>query len=295
MSGPPERADFSAVAAVYRDRSGRCRLPARVSVAGSLEGLWEQLVQLATTERTVAVVRAVVTVAIALLIARYVKRWVRSLGQVRADPQRAVIVGRLAQWILVTLGVAAAFEELGFKLHVLLGAAGVLSVAVGFAAQTTLSNLISGFFLFGERPFGIGDTIEVDTTSGEVLSIGMLATTLRTADHRYVRIPNETLIKTRVVNTTRSALRRIEVVLPVAYREDVEKVKAVLEEIVAGHALCRTEPPPSVSVQTFGETSYTVQVLAWAATAEAGIARAQLAEEILGRLEGIRRSELGPS
>src|SRR5262245_30400280 len=118
-------------------------------------------------ERTIAGARAAMIVIFAIVLARFAKKWVRTLEAVTVDPQRSVLVGRLTAWSILVLGAAGAFEELGFQLHVLLGAAGVLSVAVGFAAQTTLSNLISGFFLFGERPFAIGDTIEVDTISGE--------------------------------------------------------------------------------------------------------------------------------
>src|SRR5579871_5024190 len=104
-----------------------------------------------TTERVVDGARAAALLAFTALAASLLGRWARRLVALRGDIQRAVLVGRLVAWGLLLLGFAGALEELGFKLNVVLGAAGVLTVAVGFAAQTTLSNLISGFFLFGER------------------------------------------------------------------------------------------------------------------------------------------------
>src|SRR5258706_4976698 len=115
-----------------------------------------------TMDRLVDGGRAIALLFITGIVASLLGRWVRRLMSLRGDVQRAVLVGRLVAWALFALGFAGALEEMGFKLHVVLGAAGGLTVAVWFAARTTLSNLISGFFLFGERPFRIGDVIEVD-------------------------------------------------------------------------------------------------------------------------------------
>src|SRR5205823_1379577 len=141
-----------------------------------------------TVDRLVDGARAVALLVITVVVASLIGRWIRRLVSLRGDVQRAILVGRLVAWGVLALGFAGALEEMGFKLNVVLGAAGVLTVAVGFAAQTTLSNLISGFFLFGERPFRVGDVIEVDGLQGEVLSVDMMATTMRMPDNRFVRI-----------------------------------------------------------------------------------------------------------
>ncbi|RXM22074.1 mechanosensitive ion channel, partial [Citrobacter sp. AAK_AS5] len=91
------------------------------------------------------------------------------------------------------------------------------------------SNLISGLFLVMERPFVVGDVITVDDVTGEVLTIDMLSTKLRTFDNLYVRMPNETIIKSRVTNLTHFPIRRIDLRLGVAYREDLARVRAVLD------------------------------------------------------------------
>lgn len=258
-----------------------------------IENLIERLVAFATMDRTVDAVRAALIFAITLVLTRYGSRWVRSVVGHRGDPQRATLAGRLSAWVLLAVGMSAAFEELGFKLHVVLGAAGILSVAVGFAAQTTLSNLISGFFLFGERPFGVGDTIEIDGVAGEVLGVEMLATTLRTADSQFVRIPNEVLVKTRFTNQTRFPRRRLQLVIPLANEEDFSKNRTTILEVVGKNPLCLPEPAPSVFIGGFGETSVQAHVWAWVETKNLQAFRAALSDEIHAALGAAKRSSLG--
>jgi small-conductance mechanosensitive channel len=144
------------------------------------------------------------------------------------------------------LFIASAMREMGFSLAVIMGAAGVLTVAIGFASQTTASNLISGLFLIGERSFEIGDIIKVGNTTGEVLSIDALSVKLRTFDNLFVRIPNETLIKSEVTTLSRFPIRRLDLQLGVAYKEDIEQVRKVLMAVADSNPLCLDEPSPAV-------------------------------------------------
>src|SRR5699024_2454555 len=118
----------------------------------------------------------------------------------------------------------------GISLAPLLGAAGIAGVALGFASQTSVSNIISGLFLIAESPFKVDDIITVKSTTGVVLSIDILLVKLRTFDNQYVRIPNETLIKTEVTNITRFPIRRLNTTISVAYKEDIGQVREILME-----------------------------------------------------------------
>lgn len=157
----------------------------------------------------------------------------------------------------------AALREAGFSLEVVLGAAGILTVAIGFASQTSASNIISGLFLVMEKPFEIGDFIEVDATIGEIVSIDLLSVKLRTPDNLYVRIPNETLIKTRVINRSRFPIRRIDLTVGIAYAEDVERVSNLLLELAEKNAVSLEEPKPFVLVTGFGASSVDLQFSFW--------------------------------
>lgn len=190
-------------------------------------------------------------------------RSVSRVMQTRASLHHTVMVRRLVFYIVVAVFAMAALREAGFSLDVVLGAAGILTVAIGFASQTSASNMISGLFLLVERPFEIGDYIEVDATLGEVVGIDMLSVKLRTTDNLYVRIPNETLIKTRVVNRSRFPIRRLDLAVGIAYAEDVEKVEALLLELAERNPACLEEPRPFVLVTSFGPSSVDLQFSFW--------------------------------
>lgn len=250
-----------------------------------IEGIYGRVVGFFNTERTEGVIRAALILAATIVAARLAGRWVRRAAA--GDPQRALVFGRFSSWAVFFLGLTAVFQELGFKLSVLLGAAGVLSVAIGFASQTTLSNLISGFYLFGERPFRVGDSIEVDGLSGEVLSIDIMATSLRTLDNRFVRIPNELLIKTKVVNQTRFPLRRLDLTLRIPAHDDFGQLKTRILDTVDRHPLCLAEPPPFVFISELGTDSIAVQASVWVETKDLS----QLRAELLTELSSLQRAQ----
>ena len=154
-------------------------------------------------------------------------------------------------------------NAIGFNLGVLIGAAGVLSVAIGFASQTSASNIISGLFLVAERPFSVGDLIKVGETTGEVLSIDLLSVKLRTFDNLFVRIPNETLIKSEVTTLTRFPIRRIDLSIAVALKEDIKAVRKVLEKVAEANPLCLDEPKPKFVFLGFGDSSLNMQFSVW--------------------------------
>lgn len=165
--------------------------------------------------------------------------------------------------LLVSLSLA--LQQLNFSLGIFLGAAGVLTVALGFASQTSASNIISGLFLLGERPFSVGDIIQIGATSGEVLSIDLLAIHMRTFDNIFVRIPNETVIKSEVRTLSRFPIRRYDLQLGIAYKEDIERVRAILMEIADEDPVCLEEPTPLIIFQGFGDSSVNLQFSVWAA------------------------------
>lgn len=200
-----------------------------------------------------------------IVLASLAARSVSGFMQERASRHHTVMMRRLVFYLIFVIFLVAAMREVGFSLDVLLGAAGILTVAIGFASQTSASNMISGLFLLVERPFEIGDFIEVEGTIGEVIGIDMLSVKLRTTDNLYVRIPNETLIKTRVVNRSRFAIRRLDLTVGIAYAEDVERVEALLLDLAERSSAALEEPKPFVLVTGFGPSSVDLQFSFWVA------------------------------
>lgn len=225
---------------------------------------WSSMEAFLASGRWWNVAQALLIVLIGLLLARTLASATVRFFNDRLDAHRSMILRRMVFYLVLGMAVATALNELGFKLGVLLGAAGILSVAIGFASQTSASNLISGLFLVGERPFGIGDAIKVGGTTGEVLSIDLLSVKLRTFDNLFVRIPNETLIKSEVVNLSRFPIRRVDLLLAIARKEDIGRVRELLFAVAEANPLCLEEPKPLFIVVGFGASSTDLQFSVWA-------------------------------
>lgn len=205
-------------------------------------------------------VRAALILAVGFLVARILTR---RLKRRVLDPQAHLLVRQIVRYGLLIVTLVLALRELGIDLGVLVGAAGILTVAIGFASQTSASNLISGFFLMGERPFVVGDIVRVGDVLGEVLSIGSLSVTLRTFDNLSVRIPNETVLKSNLTNLTRFPIRRYDLPIGVHYRSDLRKVKEILLDVADKNPLCLEEPKPTVLFLGFGDSSIDFQYQVW--------------------------------
>lgn len=224
----------------------------------------ESLTTLMQAELVLDAARAILIVVGGFLVAQLVTRTVKKLTSRQFTAHQSMLINRVLYWLILMLFLTSALRQLGFSLSVVLGAAGVLSVAIGFASQTSASNLISGLFLVSEKPFQLGDVIKVGETTGEVLSIDLLSVKLRTFDNLFVRIPNESLIKSQVTNMTRFPIRRFDMVVGVAYREDISKVRTVLAKVAEQNPLCLDEPEPLFLFTGFGESSLNIQYSVWA-------------------------------
>lgn len=226
--------------------------------------IWTSLTQLASAENVLALTRATVTGIVGLLAARIAASTAARLLAGHLDRQHTALVRRGSYHGVLILFVLAALHQVGFDLSVILGAAGIFSVAIGFASQTSASNLVSGLFLLAERPFEIGDVITISGTTGEVLSIDLLSVKLRTHDNLFVRIPNESLIKSEVRTLTRFPIRRADCKVSVAYREDLERVRTILFEVADRDPLCLDEPKPLFILLGFADSGIDIQFSVWA-------------------------------
>lgn len=203
----------------------------------------------------------------------------------RLTPQGAMLASKGVRYGILTIVALTLLASFGIRLTALLGAAGVVGIAIGFAAQTSLSNLISGLFLVFERPFQVGDVLQVDDIMGTVQNIDLLAVNLRTFDNRFVRIPNEALIKTRFINITRYGIRRLDIDIGVAYKEDIERVTRVLADVADRNPNSLDEPAPIVLFKGFGDSSLNFMLGVWFEKADMLILRNSIMREIKRRFD----------
>ena len=217
-------------------------------------------------EQAAAVAVAVAVLLVGWIGARVGSRTFARLAADRLTPQ-GVMIGRMAIYYLILgVTVVTALDQLGVDLSVLVGAAGLLTVALGFAAQTSASNLISGMFLLGEQPFVVGDIVRVGQTTGEVVSIDLMSVKLRTFDNLLVRVPNESLLKSEITNVTHFPLRRVDLGLCVTHEVDLDEVRRVLLAEATAHPDCLDEPKPMVLFVAFEDHGIRLQFSVWATT-----------------------------
>jgi len=255
-----------------------------------METFWDDVVAFFSGERVATLIRVLIYFILGWVLSRVLSTVGSRILTRRGSAHQSQMVRRFIRYSVLILVLLSVFNELGFDLGVLLGAAGLLTIAVGFAAQTSTSNLISGLFLLGERPFGVGDVITVAATTGEVLSIDLLSVKLRTFDNLFVRIPNETLLRTEIRNLSRFPIRRLEIPLKLPYEVDFPRAKGVLRGVAAGHPGCLDEPSPQLVFIEMGDHGYTVQLNVWVARERFAEVRGSLHAELVAALRaaGIR-------
>lgn len=209
------------------------------------------------------IVRLTVLVLGGLGLIYFLSFAVGRLLKANQSPHAALLMRKLIFYLGSVGIILSVLFELGFDLTGLLATAGIATVAIGFAAQTSLSNLISGLFLIGEKPFRIGDLVRVDSVFGVVESIDLLSIKIRTLDNLFVRIPNESMIKNPLTNITRYPIRRMDVDIGVAYKEDIGKVMKIFEEIAASNPLALDDPAPLILFNGFGDSALMFRFGIW--------------------------------
>ncbi len=147
-----------------------------------------------------------------------------------------------------------------------LASAGVLGIAVGFAAKDTLANLFGGFFILADAPYKIGDFIILESGErGRVTDVGIRSTRLETRDDIQITIPNASIANAKIINETggKWEKERIRIKVGVAYGSDVDRVCEVLKGVAVGHDHICPSPSPRVRMRAFGDSSLDFELLCW--------------------------------
>ncbi|MGB2806736.1 MAG: mechanosensitive ion channel family protein [Sedimentisphaerales bacterium] len=243
---------------------------------------WSKLL---TMENINSAIRIIVLLGLGFPLLLFICTLVGKAVKKRFTPQASMLIRKGIFYFGSILLIISVLYQMGFKLTALLGAAGIAGIAIGFASQTSVSNIISGLFLISEKPFEVGDLIKVDDTKGTILSIDLLSVKLRTLDNQLVRIPNESLIKNQVTNITRFPIRRFDINIGVAYKEDVSKVRTVLLDIAQNNPYCLDEPEPLVLFLNFGDSALEFLFAVWFVKTDFFKLRNSIMQEIKERFD----------
>ncbi|MGM0545949.1 MAG: mechanosensitive ion channel family protein [Bacteroidota bacterium] len=231
------------------------------------------------------IIRVLLIIVITIPVLLLIRGWARRFFTKKYAPHYGMLAGKVVFYTGIILMIITVMGQMGISLAPLLAGAGIVGVALGFASQTSVSNIISGLFLIAEQPFKVDDIINVGGTMGYVMSIDVLSIKLRTFDNMFVRIPNETIIKTEVTNLTRFPIRRFNAKVSVAYKEDIEQVREILLDVAEKNQYSLSEPAPQIIFEAFGASSIDLDFRIWAPVDEWILLKNSIQEEVKKRFD----------
>jgi len=207
---------------------------------------------------------ALAILVVAVIISRVARIAVkRVMDRASSNSFLGELLGRLLGYFIVAFGFVYALEEIGVRITPLLGALGIVGIAIAFALQSILENFVAGVLLQVRRPFAKGDEIESQGYTGVITSIDARTMTLRTPDGEIVRLPNADVIRNPIINLTEYGHRRTNLAVGIAYGSDVAQACEVALDVLKSAELVLEKPAPAVSSAGFGDSSIDLEVLFW--------------------------------
>lgn len=174
-----------------------------------------------------------------------------------------MLIDNVYRSAIMIFGMVMAADQIGFNVGAALAGIGVVGIAVGFAAQDTLANIISGFLIFSDKPFTVGDWVSVAGQYGQVKEITMRTTRIRTRKNTYVVIPNKKIIDEVLVNHSKHGATRVDVPIGIAYKENIPKAREVMLTAVKDLDQVLGDPAADVVVTELGGSSVNLEVRVW--------------------------------
>ncbi len=184
----------------------------------------------------------------------------------RIDVEKGLLhtIAMIAKYTIITIGFFIAMSVAGIPFGQMAIVFSAFGVGIGFGLQNIFNNLVSGFILLFERPIKIGDTVEVGTLIGQVKSIGIRSSKVRTFDGAEIIVPNGNLISNEVINWTLSdRKRRVEIIVGIAYGSNPHIAKDIFIKVLKKHPHIVSNPEPDVYFREFGESSLDFRLLFW--------------------------------
>ena len=228
----------------------------------------EQIVELVSTYG-LKLLSAIVIFYIGKWLARRLSNLVSRMME-RSGTDRTLVsfVGSLTYVGLFAFVVIAALAQLGIQTASFVAIVGAAGLAIGLALQGSLSNFAAGVMLILFKPFKVGDYVEAGGTAGTVEEIMIFSTKMTTPDNKTIYIPNGAVYGSTITNYSEKPTRRVDLVFGCGYGDDIQRVKALLHEIVAADDRILKEPAPTVALVELADSSVNFVVRPWVNAAD---------------------------
>jgi small conductance mechanosensitive channel len=190
------------------------------------------------------------------------------------------------KYTIMIFAVVTALGQIGYDITSLIAGLGIAGIAIGFAAKDTLSNVVAGIFIFWDRPFYIGDLVEIESEYGEVQEITLRTTRIVTPDGRMVSIPNQNIAANKIISYTMFPNLRLDMDVTIGVEEPIEKSRQEMLKMVKGDDRFLNDPAPVVLVQELGDFYTKLQLRVWLKETKTHIpVRGELREKIKDRFD----------
>ena len=230
------------------------------------------------------ILAATIVIILSYVIAVVSKKLVEKPLRRVAPEDIATLVSRSVYYTVLFFGLLSVLALFNISLSGLLVAGGIAGIVIGFASQTVFSNFLSGLFIYFDKPFKIGDAIEINGESGIVTDINVFSTRIRRWDGVHIRIPNEDIFKSQIKNLIQNKVRRVDYTIGISYQDDPEKARRIILDHLEQHPLVLAEPLPTVFLSELGDSALVIQVRFWTLTKYWFQAKTRILEEIYKKL-----------
>lgn len=232
------------------------------------------------------VLAALLTLVIGRIVVGFVRALISKLMlRAKVDETLVSFTTSVAYVAMMAFVVVSALGQLGIATASFVAILGAAGLAVGLALQGSLSNFASGVLMIIFKPFSKGNFIEAAGTAGIVEEIGIFHTTLNTPDNRRIIVPNSSITGGNITNNSANDTRRIDLVAGVSYSDDLDKVRKILEEILAAEERILPEPEPFIGLVELADSSVNFAVRPWVNASDWWPTRCDLQETIKKRFD----------
>ena len=200
---------------------------------------------------------AIVILVIGLWISKRVQNAIIKLSEKspQLDDTLFKFLASIVRWIIMAFVIIAVLGRFGIETTSIVALLGAGGLAVGLALQGAMSNAAAGVMLMIFRPYKVGDFVDAGGHFGNVEEVGIFTTNLQTFDNQQIVIPNGKIWGEKIINHSHHPVRGVEMKFNVAYDDDIEKAKAVINKVLADHPHIKADPAPFVEVETLSERS----------------------------------------
>lgn len=234
-----------------------------------MEAIADQVIEVVTVYG-LDVIGALAILIIGWIAAGWIGRVVdRGLGRVpNMDSTLRPFLSNMVRWTILAFVIVAVLNQFGVETTSIIAVLGAAGLAIGLALQGTLSNVAAGVMLLILRPFKVGDFVSAGSLSGTVVQIGLFTSELKTADGIYIMAPNSQIWNQVITNFGRNPTRRIDILVGIAYDDDIDVAQKALQELMEGNDLVLKDPAPMTMVMALADSSVNINMRCWANTGD---------------------------